>query len=92
MKVLIFYASYGGGHLNAAKSIDECIKNNLIYEEKNYHNVVFVGYDEDKNARYAFCRGTNAAAHSPCFHGLSAPCRILSTGMSKEHKASIRFS
>ena len=31
MKVLIFYASYGGGHLNAAKSIDECIK-------KNYNN------------------------------------------------------
>ncbi len=28
MKVLIFYASYGGGHLNAARSIDECIKNN----------------------------------------------------------------
>lgn len=25
MKVLIFYASYGGGHLNAAKSIHECI-------------------------------------------------------------------
>ena len=24
-KVLIFYASYGGGHLNAAKSIKECI-------------------------------------------------------------------
>lgn len=31
-KVLIFYASYGGGHLNAAKSIQECIKNNY----KNY--------------------------------------------------------
>lgn len=42
-----------------AEIIDECIKNNLIYEEKNYHNVVFVGYDENKNARYAFCRGTN---------------------------------
>lgn len=27
-KVLIFYASYGGGHLNAAKSIEECISNN----------------------------------------------------------------
>lgn len=39
--------------------IDECIKNNLIYEEKKYHNVVFVGYDKNKNARYAFCRGTN---------------------------------
>ena len=28
MKVLIFYASYGGGHLNAAKSIENCIKTN----------------------------------------------------------------
>ena len=27
-KVLIFYASYGGGHLNAAKSIKECIDTN----------------------------------------------------------------
>lgn len=26
MKVLIFYASYGGGHLNAAKSIDTCLR------------------------------------------------------------------
>lgn len=39
--------------------IEECIANNLIYEEKNYHNVVFVGYDENKKARYAFVRGTN---------------------------------
>lgn len=28
MKVLIFYASYGGGHLNAAKSIESCLKKN----------------------------------------------------------------
>lgn len=28
MKILIFYASYGGGHLNAAKSINEYIKTN----------------------------------------------------------------
>lgn len=27
-KILIFYASYGGGHLNAAKSIKDCIDNN----------------------------------------------------------------
>ena len=26
-KILIFYASYGGGHLNAAKSIKECLDN-----------------------------------------------------------------
>ena len=28
MKIIIFYASYGGGHLNAAKSINECINEN----------------------------------------------------------------
>ncbi len=27
-KIIIFYASYGGGHLNAAKSIQECLLNN----------------------------------------------------------------
>ena len=27
-KILIFYASYGGGHLSAAKSIQECILKN----------------------------------------------------------------
>ena len=27
-KILIFYASYGGGHLNAAKSIKEYFDNN----------------------------------------------------------------
>ena len=29
MKVLVFYASYGGGHLNAAKSINEYISENF---------------------------------------------------------------
>lgn len=33
MKILIFYASYGGGHLNAAKSIHEYLKNN--YTDRN---------------------------------------------------------
>lgn len=33
MKILIFYASYGGGHLKAAESINECILNN--YTDKN---------------------------------------------------------
>ena len=28
MKILIFYASYGGGHLSAAKSIEYYLKNN----------------------------------------------------------------
>ena len=33
MKILIFYASYGGGHLNAAKSINEYLLTN--YKNKN---------------------------------------------------------
>lgn len=41
------------------KIIEKCIEKHLIYEEKNYHNVVFVGYDEIGNAKYAGCRATN---------------------------------
>ena len=33
MKILVFYASYGGGHLNAAKSIENCIIEN--FKDKN---------------------------------------------------------
>lgn len=39
--------------------IQKCIEKHLIYEEKYYHNAVFVGYDEMGNARYAGCRATN---------------------------------
>ena len=27
-KILIFYGSYGGGHLSAARNIKDCIENN----------------------------------------------------------------
>lgn len=39
--------------------IEKCIEKGLIYEEKYYHNVVFLGYDEVGNAKYAGCRSTN---------------------------------
>lgn len=39
--------------------IEKCIEKHLIYEEKHYHNVVFVGYDEMGSAKYAGCRATN---------------------------------
>lgn len=39
--------------------IQKCIEKHLIYEEKRYHNVVFLGYDEMGNAKYAGCRSTN---------------------------------
>lgn len=32
-KILIFYGSYGGGHLSAAKSIRECLENNYTNNE-----------------------------------------------------------
>ena len=36
--------------------IEECIKNHLIYEEKGNGNVVFVGYDKNKNiCRKSYC-------------------------------------
>jgi len=42
--------------------IDYCIENKLIYEEKKFKNLVFVGYDENKIPRYAGCRSTNEKA------------------------------
>lgn len=39
--------------------IDHCLKNNLIMESIPYHNVVFIGYDNQQKARYAAYRSTN---------------------------------
>ena len=38
--------------------IDYLIRNNLLYESRKYHNAVFVGYDKNKQPRYAVMRGT----------------------------------
>ena len=38
--------------------VEEWIAGGNIYEEKNHHNVVFVGRDADCIPRYAHCRGT----------------------------------
>lgn len=38
--------------------IEYCIKRKLLYESRQYHNAVFVGYDKDGIARYAALRGT----------------------------------
>lgn len=37
--------------------IKYCEEKGLLYEDSNYHNAVFLGFDGDKPA-YAFCRGT----------------------------------
>lgn len=40
--------------------IQHFIQNKLIYEDAKYHNVVFVGIDEEGVARHAHKRGTNS--------------------------------
>lgn len=39
--------------------IQDCIKNNIIYQEDKTNNIVFLGYDNDGNIKYAGCRSTN---------------------------------
>ena len=43
----------------AESIINYCIINNLIYQEEKTNNVVFLGYDNDKNIRYAGLRSSN---------------------------------
>lgn len=38
--------------------INHCFKHNLLYEDAEHHNAVFVGHDVDDTARYATKRGT----------------------------------
>ena len=48
-----------------AEIIEECINKNLNYEEKNNHNVVFVGYDKEQKAQYRAGGGPAGAAPRP---------------------------
>lgn len=41
--------------------IEECIDKGFIYQDYPNNNVVFVGYDEKNNPRYAGIRGTNTS-------------------------------
>lgn len=38
--------------------LDYCLIHRLLFESRQYHNAVFVGYDKDGKARYAALRGT----------------------------------
>ena len=41
--------------------INYCTENRLIYEDKLYHNVIFLGYDENKKPMYAGRRSTDGS-------------------------------
>lgn len=47
----------------AAEIINHCIKNDLLYEDAQHHNAVFVGKDAGGTAKYAFLRGTLTGSH-----------------------------
>ena len=49
---------YLAGRGIARNIIEYCIEHRLLYESKEYHNAVFVGYDAGGVARYAALRGT----------------------------------
>ena len=80
MKVLIFYASYGGGHLNAAKSIENCIKSNyknidvelidcMKYVNKTIEKVTTAAYREmAKKVPWAWGRIYSDAQKGPLAH------------------------
>lgn len=40
--------------------IDYCIKSKRLYESRNYHNAVFIGFDKQGVPRYGTLRGTSA--------------------------------
>lgn len=52
---VIRYLISRGIHPNLIKA---CIKRGYIYESKRYHNCMFIGYDSERVARYAFYRAT----------------------------------
>lgn len=40
--------------------VNYCIENHLLYEDKNDHSVIFIGYDPHRLARYACKRATDS--------------------------------
>ena len=51
--------------------INYCLKNNLIYEDTPYHNVVFLGYDEQNEVKFGCVRATNSTRYMHDLKGSS---------------------
>lgn len=97
MKILIFYASYGGGHLSAAKSIEECIKTNYIddnietelidcmkYVNKTVESVTTAAYREmAKKAPWAWGKIYSDSQKGPLAHISSRSNKILAIKLLK---------
>lgn len=95
MNILIFYASYGGGHLNAAKSIHEYIlehyKDNELelidcmkYVNKTVEKVTTAAYRETaKKAPWVWGRIYNDSQKAPLAHLSSRANKIMAIKLLK---------
>lgn len=93
--VLIFYASYGGGHLSAAKSIKECIDTNfdnintemidcMKYVNKTIDKVTTVAYKEmAKKFPWAWGKVYSDSQKGPIAHITSNSNKVLAVKLLK---------
>lgn len=81
-RVLIYLMSRG----ISSNIINECINKGFIYQEYPNNNVVFVGYDDENNPRFASIRGTNQSRYMHDAYGSdkSYSFKLLSVS-SKNH-------
>lgn len=94
-KILIFYASYGGGHLNAAKSIKDCIDNNyanyetelidcMKYVNKPIEKITTAAYKEmAKKAPWVWGKIYSDSQKGPLAHISSRSNKILAIKLLK---------
>lgn len=95
MKVLIFYASYGGGHLNAAKSIENCIRTNysdinvelidcMKYVNKTIEKITTAAYREmAKKVPWAWGKIYSDSQKGPLAHISSRSNKIMAIKLLK---------
>lgn len=95
MKIIIFYASYGGGHLNAAKSINEYISENyknvnvelidcMKYINKTIEKVTTSAYNEmAKKAPWAWGKIYADSQKGPLAHISSRSNKIMAIKLLK---------
>lgn len=94
-KILIFYGSYGGGHLSAARSIKEYIENNypeteilmidcMEYISKTINKVTTKAYaDIAKNAKWAWGKIYYASSKGPILSITSNAQKLLAIKLKK---------
>lgn len=94
-KILIFYASYGGGHLSAAKSIMECINTNykdtqtelidcMKYINKTIEKVTTSGYKEmAKKFPWAWGKVYSNSQRGPLAHITSSSNKVMAVKLLK---------